>query len=167
SEAYAQIFGYPAREWGFPPLNTLARIYALGIEQGARTQDLLLRSPLRVEADGSFRLNAPLRDGTDVYLMVGSPDACLSAACNAATQAKAALNGLKPVFGLVLVDTAWQTLLQSTPGAEIAAIRDALANDIPLAGGYTLGQFVPGIASGDSPRFMNQNLLVILFGTSE
>lgn len=167
SDSYAQIFGYPARAWGFPPLNTLARIYPLGIEQGAGTQDLLPRSPLRIEADGSFRLNAPIRDGTDVYLMVGSPDACLAAARNATAQALAALEGQTPVFGLVLVDTAWQTLLQSTPGAEMAAIRAALARDIPLAGGYTLGQFVPGIAAGDSPRFMNQNLLVILFGAPE
>lgn len=167
SEAYAQIFGYPAREWGFPPLNTLARIYPLGTEQGAGTQDLLLRSALRIEADGSFRLNAPIRDGTDVYLMVGSPDACLAAARNAASQALAALDGMTPILGLVLVDTAWQTLLQSTPGAEIAAIRDTLGSEVPLAGGYTLGQFVPGVSAGDSPRFMNQNLLVILFGAPE
>lgn len=167
NESYAQIFGHTAREWGFPPLNTLARIYPLGLEQGQGTKDLLLRSVLRIEADGSFRLNAPIRDGADVYLMVGSPDACLTAARAAAQQALDALDGHTPVFGLVLVDSAWQTLLQSTPGAELAAINEALGGQVPLAGGYTLGQFVPGLAPGDSPRFMNQNLLVILFGAPE
>jgi hypothetical protein len=60
SEAYANLFGYPANEWGFPPLNYLVRLYPLGIDQG---DDLQVRSPLRVEADGSFRMNAPVRDG--------------------------------------------------------------------------------------------------------
>ncbi len=167
SETYAQIFGYPARNWAFPPLNTLAHIYPLGIEQGNTNKELLIRAPLRIEADGSLRLNAPIRDGADVYLMVGSPDACLDAARNAAMQALQALNGATPFFGLVLVDTAWQTLLQSTPGAEIAALRDVLGTDIPLAGGYTLGQFIPGAAPGEAPRFTNQNLLLILFGAPE
>ncbi len=167
NESYAQIFGYSARDWGFPPLNTLARIYPLGLEQGRGTSDLLLRSVLRIEADGSFRLNAPIRDGTDVFLMVGSPDACLTAARGAAQQALDALGGWTPVFGLVLVDTAWQTLLQSTPGAELAAVNEVLGGQTPLAGGYTLGQFVPGLGPGDAPRFMNQNILVVLFGAPE
>ncbi len=34
SETYAQLFGYPARDWAFPPLSHLARLYPLGIEQG-------------------------------------------------------------------------------------------------------------------------------------
>ena len=69
SETYAQLFGYPAREWAFPPLSHLARLYPLGVEQG---DQLIIRSPIRVEADGSFRMNAPVRDGVDAYLLVGS-----------------------------------------------------------------------------------------------
>ncbi|MCI0553188.1 MAG: hypothetical protein L0287_19745, partial [Anaerolineae bacterium] len=56
SETYAQLFGYPARDWAFPPLSHLARLYPLGIEQG---DQLVIRAPIRVEADGSFRMNAP------------------------------------------------------------------------------------------------------------
>ncbi|MBK8620015.1 MAG: hypothetical protein IPN96_23685 [Anaerolineales bacterium] len=69
SETYAGLFGYPARDWAFPPLNYLARLYPLGVEQG---EDLVVRSPIRVEADGSFRMNANIRDGIDAYLLVGS-----------------------------------------------------------------------------------------------
>ena len=66
---YAQLFGYPAREWAFPPLSHLARLYPLGIDQG---EHMIVRAPIRVEADGSFRMNAPVRDGVDAYLLVGS-----------------------------------------------------------------------------------------------
>jgi len=158
SETYAQIFGYPARDWAFPPLNYLARLYPLGVEQG---EQLIVRAPLRVEADGSFRMNAPIRDGLDAYLLVGSRASCQAAAQKATQQAMLQLDEAKPVFALVLVDLAWQMLLKSTPGAEIAAVQDILGPNVPIAGGYTLGQIAPG---KDTPQFLNQHILVIVFG---
>jgi hypothetical protein len=160
SEAYAQIFGYPAREWAFPPLSYLARLYPLGVEQG---EELIVRAPLRVEADGSFRMNAPVRDGADAYLLVGSRATCQAAAQKAARQALLQLDDAKPVFALVLVDIAWQMLLKSTPGAEVAAVQDILGPAVPLAGGYTLGQVIPSAAS-EAPQFLNQHIVVIAFG---
>jgi hypothetical protein len=158
SETYAQIFGYPARDWAFPPLSHLARLYPLGLQQG---EQLIVRSPLRVEADGSFRLNAPVRDGLDAYLLVGSRTSCQTAAQKATQQAIMQLDDAKPVFALVLVDIAWQMLLKSTPGMEIAAVQDILGPDVPIAGGYTLGQIVPG---KEVPQFLNQHILVVVFG---
>ena len=159
SETYAQIFGYPARDWAFPPLSYLARLYPLGVEQG---EHLIVRAPLRVEADGSFRMNASVRDGADAYLLVGSRAACQEAAQKAAREALLRLNDAKPVFALVLVDIAWQMLLKSTPGAEIAAVQDILGPDVPIAGGYTLGQIVPSEPSS-APLFLNQHIVVIAF----
>jgi len=167
SEAYGELFGHPAREWAFPPLSYLARLYPLGVEQG---DQLIVRAPIRVEADGSFRMNAPVRDGGDAYLLVGSRAACEKAAAEAAQQALLALGSLKPSFALVLVDIAWQMLLASSPGAEIGAVQDILGPDVPIAGGYTLGQIVPGAALGDArqfaaPQFLNQSIVVIAFAT--
>lgn len=51
SELYSELFGYPPRDWAFPPLSHLARLYPLGVEQG---EELAICSPIRVEADGSF-----------------------------------------------------------------------------------------------------------------
>jgi len=34
AEAFARTFNHPVREWSVPPLKQLARIYALGIDQG-------------------------------------------------------------------------------------------------------------------------------------
>ncbi len=160
SEAYAQLFGYPAREWAFPPLSHLARLYPLGVEQG---DQLVIRAPIRVEADGSFRMNAPVRDGADAYLLVGSRVACEQAAQQAAQQALQQLEGSKPVFAFVLVDSAWEMLLKSHPGAEINAVQDILGKNIPLAGGYTLGQIVRG-KDGGSPQLLNQHMIIVAFG---
>lgn len=162
SETYAQLFGYPAREWAFPPLSHLARLYPLGVEQG---DQLVVRAPIRVEADGSFRMNAPVRDGADAYLLVGSRVSCESAAQQAAQQALQQLEGRKPIFALVLVDIAWEMLLKSHPGSEIAAVRDILGETISIAGGYTLGQIVPG-GEMKPPQLLNQHILVIAFSGS-
>ena len=160
SETYSQLFGYPAREWAFPPLSHLARLYPLGVEQG---DQLLIRAPIRVEADGSFRMNAPVRDGADAYLLVGSRVSCENAAQQAAQQALKQLDGSKPVFAFVLVDLAWEMLLKSHPGAEISAIRDILGTNVPIAGGYTLGQIIPG-KNSSPPQLLNQHIIVVAFG---
>ena len=163
SETYAHLFGYPARDWAFPPLNHLARLYPLGLEQ--LDKSLLLRSPMRVEADGSFRMNAAVRDGTEATLMVGSMSACKQAATAATGQALAALEGARPVLALVLADVAWQMLFEAQVGADVAAVQAALGANIPLAGGYTLGQIIPRREA--SPQFLNQHMVVIVFGEAK
>jgi len=161
SETYAGLFGYPARDWAFPPLNYLARLYPLGVEHG---DELVVRSPIRVEADGSFRMNANIRDGIDAYLLVGSRVSCERAARQATQQALLQLGDVKPAFALVLVDIAWQMLLKAQPGVEVAAVQDILGANVPIAGGYTLGQITPSQTS--MPKFLNQHIVVIAFGES-
>lgn len=163
SEAYAHLFGYPAREWAFPPLNQLVRLYPLGLEQ--LNKNLVVRSPLRVEADGSFRMNVSVSDGTEAYLLIGSLSACRTAAQNAVQQALAQLNGARPVLALVLADVSWQILHEAHPGADVAAVNEALGGNVPLAGGYTLGQIVP--TEDDRPQFLNQHMVVVVFGEHE
>jgi hypothetical protein len=158
SETYAGLFGYPARDWAFPPLNYLARLYPLGMEQG---ENLVVRSPIRVEADGSFRMNAIVRDGIDTYLLVGSRAACERAARNAAQQALLQLGNAKPALALVIVDIAWQMLLKAHPGVEVTAIQEILGSNVPIAGGYTLGQVA---TEGGTPKFLNQHMVVVVFG---
>lgn len=160
SEAYADLFDYPARDWAFPPLSYLARLYPLGMEQG---DGMVVRAPIRVEADGSFRMNAVIRDGVDAFLLVGSRASCERAAKKAAQQALLKLGDAKPRLALVLVDVAWQMLLKAQPGAEIAAVQEILGDSVPVAGGYTLGQVVT--ADEDTkPKFLNQHIVVIVFG---
>ncbi|GAB4500267.1 MAG: hypothetical protein OHK003_19740 [Anaerolineales bacterium] len=160
SEAYASLFGHPARDWAFPPLSYLARLYPLGMEQ---SEGVVVRAPIRVEADGSFRMNAIIRDGVDAFLLVGSRASCERAAKTAAQQALLKLGDAKPRLALVLVDVAWQMLLKAQPGAEIAAVQEILGDSVPIAGGYTLGQVVTPDEES-KPKFLNQHILVIIFG---
>jgi len=162
SETYASLFGYPARDWAFPPLSHLARLYPLGMEQG---DNLVVRAPIRVEADGSFRMNATIRDGIDAFLLVGSRAACERAARDATQQALLQLGNAKPALALVLVDVAWQMLLKAQPGAEISAVQEILGTNVPVAGGYTLGQVTS--TEGIVPKFLNQHIVVIVFGENE
>lgn len=160
SEAYAALFGYPARDWAFPPLSYLARLYPLGMEQ---SDGMVVRAPIRVEADGSFRMNAVIRDGVDAFLLVGSRASCERAAKTAAQHALLKLGDAKPRLALVLVDVAWQMLLKAQPGAEIAAVQEILGESVPIAGGYTLGQVVTADEE-TKPKFLNQHIIVIVFG---
>lgn len=163
SETYAHLFGYPARDWAFPPLNHLARLYPLGL--GQMDKSIVLRSPLRVEADGSFRMNASVGDGMDAYLLVGSLAACEQAAKSAARHALAALDGARPALALVLPDISWQMLFEAQPGGDLDAVRSVLGPKVPVAGGYTLGQIVPG-GGANPPQFLNQHIMVVVFADS-
>lgn len=166
SESYSQMFGKPAREWAFPPMNYLTRIYPLGFEQES-SHKLVVRSPLRVEADGSFRMNASLRDGSDAYLLIGSPADCHKAALDAAHQSLRALGKAKPAFVLVLVDIAWHMLMQTRVDVQVKAVQSVIGDDVPIAGGYTLGQIIPAEGQDDHPQFLNQHIVVATFGEKE
>lgn len=161
TEGYAALFGRQPRDWAFPPLNTLVRLYPLGIER--ENQPLQVRTPLRVEADGSLRMNAELPEGGVGHLLVGSREKCLEAACQAASDALEALEGATPRLALVLADISWQLLFQGYEGAEIEAMGEVLGPEVPIAGGYTFGQFAQ---MNGAPRaeFLNQHIEVVLLG---
>jgi hypothetical protein len=163
SETYARWFGYPARDWAFPPLNDLVRMYPLGVQEQGDSSELVVRSPLRVEADGGLRMNSRLAEGKIVNLMIGSLDGCAQAALQATQEALAALGAATPRAALLLVDMAWQLMLEIQPQREVQAVREALGSDIPIFGGYTFGQIMR--PSGSSPvQFLNQHIEVVLFG---
>ena len=124
--------------------------------------ELIIRSPLQVEVDGSLRMNIPVAEGQVARLLVGDRNACLEAARQAARTALKALAGAKPLLAVALIDQAWQYLFQSDSMRLISAIK-AETGDVPLLGAYTLGQVCRQRLEG-FVRVYNQNLLVIVFG---
>jgi hypothetical protein len=190
SDFYAQLLGYSSKDWTLPPLNELVRLYPLGIESRVKTgpeKTIRIRSPLRFDSDGGLRMNASIREKNTAHLLIGSVDSCLQAAEDAARQALDALAhshlahtdlahtalgqyGLaqrqsqgQPALAVVLVDKAWQMLMEACPGEEVKAIQKIIGKDVPLIGGYTYGQFAP-LAGGTEVELLNQHLLLILFG---
>ncbi len=164
AEAYANLMGYTAHDWCFPPLNELVRLYPLGLETEDKS-GLLVRSPLRVETDGSLRMHTSISEGSTAYILLGSSNSCQQAAEQAAREALTSLGSAHPLFALVLVDISWQMLTESQPGIEVEAIKKVLG-DIPFAGGYTYGQIARDPVSG-APELFNQHIQVILFGETE
>jgi hypothetical protein len=162
SEVYADLFGVPARDWVRMPLNDLVRIYPLGLQE---TGGLELRSPLRMEVDGSLRMSAGILEGRRVEVMIGSADRCRQAAADAARQALEALGPARPRLAVVLADAAWHALLELEPTAEIEAIRSVIGADVPIAGGYTFGQITRPEPTGPV-RLLNQHILVLLFAAA-
>ena len=164
AEAYSKVLGYPVRDWAFPPLNELVRLYPLGVEVTPGSKDLIIRSPLQMEVDGSLRMNIPVAQGQVARLLIGDRSSCLEAARQAASTAVKALGKSQGLLALILVDQAWQYLFQSESSRFINAVKSEIG-EIPLIGGYTLGQVYR--PEGESlVRAYNQNLLVVIFGES-
>lgn len=172
AEMYAQFFGYTAREWAFPPLTDMARLYPLGVEPSRPagtasiieldTRNLVIRSAMRVEVDGSLRMSAPVREGAIVHLMTGDADLCLAAAEEAARRALSDLDKARPVMAVALIDTAWQILFEARGSQLTTALKNVLG-DIPLIGAYTFGQ----LNRSDlykPPVLHNQNIEVLVLG---
>lgn len=176
AETYARLLGYTAREWAFPPLTDMARLYPFGVEVRlpggvspfveTEPESLLIRSALRVEVDGSLRMSAPVPEGAMVHVMTGDPDACLKAAQDAARQALAGLGkSAKPILAVALVDVAWQFLFEARPGSVANALKVVLG-ELPTVGAYTFGQLAR--PSLDAPPVLhNQNIQVLVLGEAQ
>jgi len=161
NETYARLFGYTPQEWTASPLNVLARLYPLGLEQDGQSQ-LLIRSPLRIETDGSLRMNTLVSEGSVGHLMIGGVENCLQSTVEASHQALAQLGECRPVLALVLVDIAIQMLLEAQPGSELEAVRSVLGREVPVVGGYTFGQIAR--TSAGIPQLLDQHITVIVLG---
>jgi hypothetical protein len=161
-DIYARIFNYPTESWTVPPLDEFVRLYPLGVD--TKDGGLQVLSPLRMEANGALRMQTAAPQGAAVHLLAASAESCLAAAQRAATQALETIkNNTPPILALVLVDTAWQLLLQTRPEAEFQAVRGVLGKEVPVIGGYTFGQIVQ--PHPDSPaELLTQHILVALFG---
>ncbi|MFN8461194.1 MAG: hypothetical protein U0X93_05420 [Anaerolineales bacterium] len=93
----------------------------------------------------------------DAFLLVGSRVSCETAAQSAAQQALKALGGAKPAFALTFVDIAWEMLLKSHPGAEIAAMREILGAEVPIAGVFAWADRAG--KSSPVPQLLNQHMV--------
>ncbi len=164
AEVYEGVFGAGLQDWRRPPLADLIRLYPLGIEEFPGSSDLSIRTPVRMDADGSLRMNAPVEAGVVARLMVGDPEACVRAAQNAAEEAVTMLGGAAPAAALVFADVSWQYLFESQSPRFLEAVQGVVGKQIPLAGAYTLGQVVRTL-SEKPPQALNQQIQVVLIGT--
>ena len=162
-DVYASAFGYPARDWAFPPLNELVRLYPLGVQLDNGDETLSIHAPLWVEVDGRFRVNLPMAEGKTAHLMVGDRQSCLRAAAEAAREAVSRLGKVQPIAALAFVDAAWQMLFEDQADSFMAAVHEVLP-EVPLVGAYTFGQAARAKVD-DAITLYNQQIEIVLIGT--
>jgi hypothetical protein len=166
SDVYSHLFGELSEAWTLPPLNRLARLYPLNIiDQPDEQTQGVIRSPLRIEADGSLRMNAEVPETSWAYFMVGSVNSNLEAVKRAAKRALGMLDGNPPALGLIFADNAYRILFEGASKGLAAAVQEVLGMETPILGGYNFGQIVKNPQSNQA-ELLNQHLLIAVIGNS-
>lgn len=160
---FTTLFGQDEKAWCQPPLNEMARLYPFAVETGDQPGPTWMRSALGVLPSGSFQLNGLAPAGKIAHLQIASRETCLQAARDVAQKVLDQWKNKKPALALVLIDMAYPLLLDSGEFPELALIRETLGKDIPVVGGYTLGQIHRPDPS-QPPVFQNQMIQITCLG---
>lgn len=140
---YEEYFG--AEEASVLKTESLAKLaitYPLGL-QVEGNEELLIRDPLTVDANGSITCAAEIPEGADIRLMIGSIDEAVKVAKLAAKNALEQLEGAKPKAIIIFNCIARNKLFGPRMGEEITAIQEVLGREVPLIGFYTYGEQAP------------------------
>ncbi len=140
---YEDYFGAErAAELKTETLAKLAITYPLGMKV-AGSDELLIRDPITVDANGSITCAAEIPEGSEIRLMIGSREEAIKVAKQAAESAVAQLNGSAPKAVIIFNCIARNKLFGERSGEEIRAIQEAVGRETPLIGFYTYGEQAP------------------------
>jgi hypothetical protein len=161
---YEEYFGEYFNRQSHEVFGRLAVLYPMGMAI-PDSAEYLLRAPFSVEADGSVNYAADLPEKAEVRLMIGSVEGAIKAARIAAMEALSQMQGRKPKLALIFNCIARRKVLGRRADEEIAAIRDIIGHQVPVAGFYTYGEIAPaeGI-KGNSISFHNETVVILLLG---
>lgn len=123
-------------------LAKLAITYPLGLKVEG-SEELLIRDPFSVDANGSITCAAEIPEGSEIRLMVGSLEEAVKMAKVAAKNALDQLEGEMPKAIIIFNCIARNKLFGQRSGEEIVAIQEVLGRDVPLIGFYTYGEQAP------------------------
>jgi hypothetical protein len=140
---YEDYFGAEeAKNLRTETLAKLALQYPLGMKVEG-SDELMLRAPFSVDANGSITCAAEVPEGTEMQLMIGSQEEAFKVAKVAAQSAIAQLEGATPKAVIIFNCIARSKLFGTRAGEEIAAIQEAVGADVPLIGFYTYSEQAP------------------------
>lgn len=165
---YDDYFGEEAKILRTDTLAKLAITYPLGIRVGG-SDEMLIRDPISVDEKGSITCAAEIPEGSEIQLMIGSPEEAIKVAKQAAEKAVQDLGGKKPKAVIIFNCIARDKILGDRAGEEITAIQEAVGLNVPLIGFYTYGEQAPlggevrNIAKCHS-SFHNETVVVFVLG---
>jgi hypothetical protein len=140
---YDEYFG--EKEASVLRTETLAKLavsYPLGMKVDG-SDEMLIRDPLTVDANGSITCAAEIPQDSSIQLMLGSRDEAIKVAGIAAQNAVEQLNGAKPKAVIIFNCIARNKLFGEHSGEEIKEIQKSVGSDTPLIGFYTYGEQAP------------------------
>lgn len=155
-------------------LKYISTLYPIGLYLEGE-EEYLLRNILSIEDNGSLICQGDILVGSQVRLMIGTKESCLSATRQAAEEAKQGLIlsqlGLQKkasIIDIVLVfDSASRyTLLRRDADQELKIIKESLKEDVPIVGFYTYGEQAPlkAMSYHGQAHFHNQTISILGLG---
>lgn len=166
---YDEYFG--EKEAAVLRTETLAKLavsYPLGMKV-VGSEEMLIRDPLTVDANGSITCAAEIPQDSSIQLMLGRRDEAIKVAGIAAQNAVEQLNGAKPKAVIIFNCIARNKLFGERSGEEIREIQKAVGLETPLIGFYTYGEQAP--LGGEvrniekcNPAFHNETVVIAVVG---
>jgi hypothetical protein len=145
-------------------------ICSLGINYpiGMRSDDAkryLTRVPLKIDENGGLVLNADVREGEDINLMIGDKEFILESAKEASLEAMKDIKNAKVKFAVIFSDISRLLLLRKDANKEIGIIKEIIGKNTPILGCYTFGEYTSFGVTESKGRcyFNNQSISITLF----
>jgi len=140
-KVYEEYFDKAREEFQHTPLSQITLFYPLGIYLEAE-KDYLLRNVLHLESDGSLVCQADIPEKSQIKLMMGTKDACLSASMQSFWEAIDQVRDKKMLFCLIFDSLSRLKLLGRAVDKEFAYLKEQMP-DIPAIGLFTLAEIAP------------------------
>ncbi|MBN1586999.1 MAG: FIST C-terminal domain-containing protein [Candidatus Omnitrophica bacterium] len=162
---YDDYFGDKARELRSQSLTRMALLYPLGLSVPDETE-YLVRNAMRVQANGAVVCGAEVPQGSEVRLMMGTKTSAITAARQAAQEAKKNLGKASPKLALIFESASRHQLLGRRAEEELEIVQKVIGAGVPLAGFYTYGEQAPlkAIRHMGQTHFHNESIVVVLLG---
>jgi hypothetical protein len=146
-------------------LKRISILYPIGIHL-AGEEEFLLRNVFSIEDDGSIVLQGNVPQNSQIRLMIGTKETCLTATHQALEEAKRGLFSRPCNFVLVFDSVSRYILLGRQAGKELEIIKEVLGKDTPIIGLCTYGEQAPlrSINYLGRTYFQNQTITIVTIG---
>lgn len=140
-------------------------LYPLGIYL-AGEEEYLLRNVLRIDTDGGIVCQGDIPEGSEIRIMMGTQESALSAAKQAAWEAKNALKEAHIQGAIIFESVSRINLLGYRVNEEINIIKSILGEDTPLIGVCTFGEQAPlrSLEYHGESHFHNETVAILTIG---
>jgi hypothetical protein len=161
AEIYEEYFEKSFLELKNEGIRSLGMNYPIGIRSD-NAKGYLTRVPLKIEENGSLVLNADMREGEDINLMIGDKEFVLESAEEAALEAMKDIKNAKVRFAVIFSDISRLLLLRKDARKEIDVIKEIIGKNTPILGCYTFGEYTSfGINESKSQCYFNNQSISI------